>query len=128
MDLKIPIWLNGIIGMATSSKARMVSITFSAARWDQSKGHNEWWNSKAVHAVSDTLYGPYVDMGLLWPNDSGGKGHNVTALVMPDGTYAVVVSETRPGDVFTSKSLGRTPGLIWEGLRWQITSSSASVG
>jgi hypothetical protein len=29
----------------------------------------------------------------------------VTALVMPDGRYAVVVSETRPGDVFVSKSL-----------------------
>jgi hypothetical protein len=29
----------------------------------------------------------------------------VTALVLPDGRYAVVVSETRPGDVFVSKSL-----------------------
>jgi len=27
----------------------------------------------------------------------GGKGHNVTALVLPDGRYAVVISETRPG-------------------------------
>jgi hypothetical protein len=75
------------------------------SRWDQSKGHNEWRNSKAIHAVSDNLFGPYVDKGLLWPDDQGGKGHNVTALVMADGTYAVVVSETRPGDVFTSKSL-----------------------
>jgi len=76
-----------------------------ASRWDQSKGHFGWFDSKAVQAVSDTLMGPYVDQGLLWPDDEGGKGHNVTALVMPDGSYAVVVSETRPGDVFVSKSL-----------------------
>jgi len=41
----------------------------------------------------------------MWPDDQGGKGHNVTALVVPDKRYAVVVSETRPGDVFVSKSL-----------------------
>ena len=76
-----------------------------ASRWDQAKGHNEWWNSHAVHAVSDNVTGPYVDKGMLWPNNLGGKGHNVTALVLPDKRYAVVVSETRPGDVFVSKSL-----------------------
>jgi alpha-L-fucosidase len=76
-----------------------------ASRWDQAAGHRGWGGSKAVHAVSDNLYGPYVDKGLCWPDDEGGKGHNVTALVMPDGRYAVVVSETRPGDVFVSKSL-----------------------
>ena len=61
--------------------------------------------SRAVHAVSDKLTGPYVDKGLCWPNDQGGKGHNVTALVLPDGRYGVVISETRPGTVFVSKSL-----------------------
>ena len=76
-----------------------------ASRWDQSKGHGNWPNSQAVQAVSDSLLGPYIDQGLLWPSDEGGKGHNVTALTMPDGSYAVVVSETRPGDVFVSKSL-----------------------
>jgi hypothetical protein len=76
-----------------------------ASRWDQSKGHNGWWGSLAVHAVSDKVTGPYVDKGLCWPDNQGGKGHNVTALVLPDGRYAVVVSETRPGDVFVSKSL-----------------------
>jgi hypothetical protein len=75
-----------------------------ASRWDQSKGHNEWWNSKAIGAVADHPEGPYVDKGLLWPDNEGGKGHNVTALFLPDGQYAVVVSETRPGDVFTSIS------------------------
>lgn len=83
-----------------------------ASRWDQAKGHNEWWNSKAIHAVSDHVTGPYVDKGLMWPDDQGGKGHNVTALVLPDGRYAVIVSETRPGDVFVSKS----PDGPWEHL------------
>jgi hypothetical protein len=76
-----------------------------ASRWDQSKGHSGWGGSCAVQAVSDNVNGPYIDKGLLWPDNKNGKGHNVTALVMADGTYAVVVSETRPGDVFTSKSL-----------------------
>ena len=75
-----------------------------ASRWDQAKGHGEWWNSKAVHAVSDHLFGPYVDKGLCWSNDEGGRGHNVTALALPDGRYAIVVSETRPGTVYVSKS------------------------
>jgi len=76
-----------------------------ASRWDQARGHNGWFGSKAVHAVSDKLTGPYVDQGLCWPGDQGGKGHNVTALVLPDGRYAVVISETRPGTVFVSASL-----------------------
>lgn len=76
-----------------------------ASRWDQAKGHDGWFDSKAVHAVSDTVTGPYTDKGLCWPHDQEGKGHNVTALVLPDGRYAVVVSETRPGDVFVSNSL-----------------------
>jgi hypothetical protein len=76
-----------------------------ASRWDQAKGHRGWFSSKAVHAVSDNVNGPYIDKGLCWPDNQGGKGHNVTALVLPDGRYAVVVSETRPGDVFVSKSL-----------------------
>ena len=76
-----------------------------ASRWDQARGHGGWFGSKAVHAVSDNLIGPYVDKGLCWPNSQGGKGHNVTALVLPDGRYAVVISETRPGTVFVSKSL-----------------------
>ena len=76
-----------------------------ASRWEQATGHNHWWYSQAVSAVSDKLLGPYIDQGLLWPNDEGGKGHNVTALTLPDGSYAVIVSESRPGDVFVSKSL-----------------------
>ncbi len=76
-----------------------------ASRWEQWRGHNGWGASKAIQAVSEDPTGPYQDEGLLWPGNQGGKGHNVTALTMPDGSFAVVVSETRPGDVFTSKSL-----------------------
>lgn len=36
-----------------------------ASRWDQAKGHNGWWTSSAVHAVSDKVTGPYVDKMLI---------------------------------------------------------------
>ena len=74
------------------------------SRWNQAKGHNNWYTSQAVHAVSDRLFGPYVDKGLCWPDNGNGIGHNVDALVLPDGRYAIVVSETRPGDVFVANS------------------------
>lgn len=76
-----------------------------ASRWDESKGHNGWFESVAVHAVSDSMVGPYVDKGLCWPEDHGGKGHNVTALTLPEGGYAIVISETRPCEVYGSRSL-----------------------
>jgi len=79
-----------------------------ASRWDQAKGHGGWGGSSAVYAVSDNLLGPYVDKGLIWPdvvNGVAGRGHNVTALVLPDKRYAVLISETRPGSIYISKSL-----------------------
>jgi hypothetical protein len=76
-----------------------------ASRWNQSAGHGGWVGSLAVHAVSDKAMGPYRDTGPTWPDNRGGRGHNVTALELPDKRYAVVVSETRPGDVFVSQSL-----------------------
>jgi hypothetical protein len=76
-----------------------------ASRWDESRGHGGWFGSVAVHAVSDSLLGPYVDQGLCWPQDHGGRGHNVTALTLPDGRYAIVISETRPCEVYVSTSL-----------------------
>ena len=76
-----------------------------ASRWPEKDGHGGWWGSSAVHAVADDVMGPYEDKGLLWPDDQNGKGHNVTALTMPDGRYAVTISETRPGEVFASDSL-----------------------
>jgi len=77
-----------------------------ASRWNQALGHNGWGTSLAVHAVADDPLGPYVDKGVCWPDSLGGRGHNVTALVLPNNEgYAVIVSETRPGAVFVSKSL-----------------------
>jgi hypothetical protein len=75
------------------------------SRWDQSLGHRGWYQSHAIYAVSDKLIGLYEDKGLLWPDNEGGKGHNVTALQLLDGRYAIVVSDTRPGEVFVSGSL-----------------------
>lgn len=80
-----------------------------ASRWAEANGHNGWFGSGAVYATSDNLYGPYTEHGLLWPDDQGGKGHNVWALELhegdPHGKYAIIVSETRDGDVFVSDSL-----------------------
>lgn len=76
-----------------------------ASRWDQALGHKAWGGSKAVLAISASRLGPYRDRGLIWPDDQAGLGHNVTALRMPDGRYAVVVSETRDGTVFVSRSI-----------------------
>jgi hypothetical protein len=76
-----------------------------ASRWDQAKGHSGWGGAKAIRGVSDNPLGPYADQGLLWPDNEGGKGHNVTALALPGGGYAVMVSETRPCDVFMSRTV-----------------------
>jgi hypothetical protein len=89
-------------------KAKDGKYHMFSSRWDQSHGHGGWPQSVAVHSVSETgVSGPYIDKGMTWPDDMGGKGHNVTALVLPgDEGYAVVVSETRPTPaVFESKSL-----------------------
>jgi hypothetical protein len=83
-----------------------------ASRWDQARGHGGWGGSIAVHAVSDDVRGPYVDSGPCWPDDQKGRGHNVTGLVLPDGRYAILVSETRPCEIFASKS----PDGPWQSL------------
>jgi hypothetical protein len=75
-----------------------------ASRWQHTSGMSGWGNSKAVHAVSDTPTGPFVDQGLAY-SDQNGKGHNVTATVLPDGRYAIIVSDSRPGDILISDSL-----------------------
>jgi MYXO-CTERM domain-containing protein len=77
-----------------------------ASRWSQSSGHNGWFGSSCVHAVSDSnVLGPYVDKGLCY-NDASGQGHNVMASQLPDGRYFILVSETRrPAVIYTSTSL-----------------------
>jgi hypothetical protein len=76
-----------------------------ASRWDQSNGHNGWMCcSYAIHATSKNLYGPYTDLGTFYAFD-GGKGHNVTPFVMPNGQYGVSISGVRAGRVFIASSL-----------------------
>jgi len=74
------------------------------SRWPEKEGHNAWGRSVAIHAVSNSVEGPYRDTGPLF-EDHGGRGHNVTALELPNGKYAVLLSETRPGEVYLSDSL-----------------------
>ena len=77
-----------------------------SSRWNQKFSHAQGWkeNSRATHAVSDHIMGPYVDQGMIWPDWNGGLGHNVIGLRMHDGRYAVVSSDRTPGDVFVSDS------------------------
>lgn len=76
-----------------------------ASRWDQAGGHWSWMSSVGIHAVSESVMGPYVDKGMTWPSDQNGKGHNLTILELKDGTYASVVSDTRQGDFFTAPTV-----------------------
>lgn len=83
-----------------------------ASRWDATTGsHYDWAKSQAIVAVSTTgLYGPYEDQGLIWPDNAGGKGHNIFPLKLkeddPSGyKYAIVACETRPTEIFCSQSL-----------------------
>ncbi|HVT09749.1 MAG TPA: glycoside hydrolase family protein, partial [Polyangia bacterium] len=69
-----------------------------ASRWKQSDGHGGWQNdSHCVHATSNSLFGPYTDQGLCFPNDNGGMCHNVNALKLKTGDasgkqYAITCS------------------------------------
>lgn len=92
-----------------------------ASRWNEADGFEKvngeggWSGSLAVEAVSDCLYGPYNQRErVLWPDSQGGLGHNVYVFRLreddPAGKYAAIVSDTRPGDIFTTDSL--------DGGRW----------
>jgi hypothetical protein len=73
-------------------------------RWDQRGGHFDWAKSKAIYAVGDNLYGPYEDQGYIY-TDHESIGHNVTALALNDGRYALLVCETRPAAIYLADSL-----------------------
>ncbi|MBR5535854.1 MAG: hypothetical protein IKU60_04315, partial [Clostridia bacterium] len=99
-------WDGGIIKDEKTNKYHMFT-----SRWDQSTGFNGWKKSVAVHSVSDSLYGPYVEQeGLLWPDNKSGAGHNVFPFKLrdgdPNGKYAIINSDNgRPGDIFVADSL-----------------------
>ena len=77
-----------------------------SSRWPQSMAHHDGWHigTRAVHAVSDNIMGPYEDKGLVYPQWMNGLGHNVIGLRMHDGRYAVVTSEVTTGEVFAAES------------------------
>jgi hypothetical protein len=82
-----------------------------ASSWSGSNGFNPGWTgSDPTHMISDGgLLGPYSRQGFVYDVPSFGgdphHGHNTSAIVLNDGTYAVVVSEVVPFTIFTSSSL-----------------------
>ena len=99
-------WDGGIIKDDETGKYYMF-----ASRWGEEAGHNGWKKSVAVYAVSDNLYGPYIEQeGILWPDNKNGAGHNVFPFKLkegdPYGKYAIINSDNgRPGDIFVADSL-----------------------
>lgn len=65
--------------------------------WDENaaKGHNEWPNSIAYHAVSKEMNGPYNI------RDTIGPGHNAEVYLTKNGTYVLYVIDKR----YTSSSV-----------------------
>ncbi len=74
------------------------------SRWGQEFAHSTGWkaDSKAIHAVSDNIMGPYKDTGLIWEDVDGGKAHNVFGFRLHDGRYGVVTSEITDGMIFVA--------------------------
>jgi len=93
--------------------------------WSGANGFNPGWlESDAYHAVSEEgVLGPYLRQGYVYDNGGSHKGHNVSALELPDGKYAVVVSETVPFTVYTSSSLDGP----WTSCQPQIDVASSNV-
>ncbi|MFQ7550179.1 MAG: hypothetical protein ACLRMZ_07665 [Blautia marasmi] len=54
----------------------------SVAVMKEKNGYPGWKRSEAIYAVSDNLYGPYEDQGMLWPDYYEGAGHNVYPFVL----------------------------------------------
>ena len=93
---------DGQIIRAKDGKYHLFMSTFSG----NTNFGTSWFGSDAYHAVSESnVLGPYLRQGYIYDNNGSHKGHNVTALELPDGKYAVVVSETVPFTIYTSSSL-----------------------
>ena len=95
---------DGQIIRAKDGKYHLFMSTFSG---DTNFG-TSWQSSDAYHATSQTnVLGPYLRQDYVY--NAGGssphKGHNVSAVELPDGTYAVIVSETVPFTIYKSSSL-----------------------
>src|SRR4051812_23513248 len=93
---------DGQIIKATDGKYHMFMSTFSG---DTNFGTG-WTNSDAYHAVSQSnVLGPYQRQDYVYSNNGSHKGHNVSAVELPEGGYAVVVSEIVPVTIYKSNSL-----------------------
>ena len=93
---------DGQIIKAKDGKYHLFMSTFSG---DTNFGTG-WLNSDAYHAVSQTnVLGPYLRQDYVYSDNGSHKGHNVSAVELPDGTYAVVVSEIVPLTIYKSSSL-----------------------
>lgn len=84
------------------------------SRWPKSSGFSSWSSSKAIHATSDNLLGPYEDHGacydhanpgFLFGTAAPGGGHNVATLAMPDGNFALYTADVYPASIYVAPSL-----------------------
>jgi hypothetical protein len=93
---------DGQIIRASDGKYHMFMSTFSG----NTNFGTGWQSSDAYHAVSQTnVLGPYVRQDYVYTNNGSHKGHNVSAVELPDDSYAVVVSEIVPLTIYKSSSL-----------------------
>jgi len=93
---------DGQIIKAKDGKFHLFMSTFSG----NTNFGTGWLNSDAYHAISQTnVLGPYERQDFVYTNNGSHKGHNVSAVELPDGTYAVVVSEVVPFTIYKSASL-----------------------
>ena len=93
---------DGQIIRAKDGKFHLFMSTFSG----NTNFGTGWMSSDAYHAISQTnVLGPYVRQDFIYTNNGSHKGHNVSAVELPDGTYAVVVSEIVPFTIYKSTSL-----------------------
>ena len=134
-------WDGGIIKDEESGKYYMF-----ASRWNQAGGHwgqdgiSGWQGSQAVCAVSDNLYGPYEDMGPIWPDWCEGAGHNVFPFEISESDplyeegykYAISISDTgmhgnvANGTIHISKSLDGPWDLIDNGNGGKLKAEGGS--
>lgn len=93
---------DGQIIRAKDGKFHLFMSTFSG---DTNFG-TSWQSSDAFHAISQTnVLGPYLRQDFVYSNNGSHKGHNVSAVELPDGSYAVIVSEIVPFTIYKSNSL-----------------------
>jgi hypothetical protein len=88
-------------------RARDGTYHLFMSTWAGSAGFNPGWTgSESYHAVSSGgVLGPYERQGYVFTNGGSHHGHNTSACELPDGTYAVVVSEVVPFTIYQSSSL-----------------------